>query len=190
MRPQYLLAALTLLAVAVPHVIAAQESAGGLVPTATISAGEPERTLRAFFEGSYDVVQESWGYPSSEASTVQCSSDHTMQVDGFVLVVDVACEDGTEFMGLHSYDRGRGMYFNPGFSNGAGYVGGVFAEFSADGLSYVSRGPTPHPVTGETIEMRYAATRSPDGYLFEVFLIFEDGSEFRTLRHSYSRTGG
>jgi len=158
------------------------------MPTASIAAGEPELTLRAFFEGSYDVVQESWSYPSSEASTVRCTSDHTMRVGGFVLVVNVACEDGTEFMGLHSYDRGREMYFNPGFSNGAGYVGGVYADFTADGESYVSRAPTPHPVTGQMIEMRYSATRTSDGYLFEVFLILDDGSEFRTLRHTYSRS--
>ncbi len=57
----------------------AQEATSGVHPSATMEPGEPEQRLREFFEGDYDVRQETWDYPSTgEPKTVSCSSVHSM----------------------------------------------------------------------------------------------------------------
>lgn len=158
-------------------------------PLATMEPGEPEQRLREFFEGDYDFRQETWDYPSAdEPKIVSCNSVHSMGVDGFVLFVRNECQDGTRFLGLHSFDRRVNKYFNPGFSNGGGYVGGMYAEFQSDGSRYVSNAPTTDPLTGEAIQSRYVAELTDDGYVFEYFLVRNDGTEFMTLRHTYTRT--
>ncbi len=172
-----------------PKLSHAQEATSGVIPLATMEPGEPEQRLREFFEGDYDVRQETWDYPSAdEPKIVRCNSVHSMGVDGFVLFVRNECQDGTRFLGLHSFDRRVNKYFNPGFSNGGGYVGGMYAEFQSDGSRYVSNAPTTDPLTGEAIQSRYVAELTDDGYVFEFFLVRNDGTEFMTLRHTYART--
>ncbi len=172
-----------------PKLSHAQEATSGVIPLATMEPGEPEQRLREFFEGDYDVRQETWDYPSAdEPKIVSCNSVHSMGVDGFVLFVRNECQDGTRFLGLHSFDRRVNKYFNPGFSNGGGYVGGMYAEFQSDGSRYVSNAPTTDPLTGEAIQSRYVAELTDDGYVFEYFLVRNDGTEFMTLRHTYIRT--
>ena len=172
-----------------PKLSHAQEATSGVIPLATMEPGEPEQRLREFFEGDYDVRQETWDYPSAdEPKIVRCNSVHSMGVDGFVLFVRNECQDGTRFLGLHSFDRRVNKYFNPGFSNGGGYVGGMYAEFQSDGSRYVSNAPTTDPLTGEAIQSRYVAELNDDGYVFEYFLVRNDGTEFMTLRHTYIRT--
>ena len=172
-----------------PKLSHAQEATSGVIPLATMEPGEPEQRLREFFEGDYDFRQETWDYPSAdEPKIVSCNSVHSMGVDGFVLFVRNECQDGTRFLGLHSFDRRVNKYFNPGFSNGGGYVGGMYAEFQSDGSRYVSNAPTTDPLTGEAIQSRYVAELTDDGYVFEFFLVRNDGTEFMTLRHTYIRT--
>ena len=172
-----------------PKLSHAQEATSGVIPLATMEPGEPEQRLREFFEGDYDFRQETWDYPSAdEPKIVSCNSVHSMGVDGFVLFVRNECEDGTRFLGLHSFDRRVNKYFNPGFSNGGGYVGGMYAEFQSDGSRYVSNAPTTDPVTGEAIQSRYVCESTAEGYVFEFFLVRNDGTEFLTLRHTYTRT--
>ncbi len=172
-----------------PKLSHAQEATSGVIPLATMEPGEPEQRLREFFEGDYDFRQETWDYPSAdEPKIVRCNSVHSMGVDGFVLFVRNECQDGTRFLGLHSFDRRVNKYFNPGFSNGGGYVGGMYAEFQSDGSRYVSNAPTTDPLTGEAIQSRYVAELTDDGYVFEYFLVRNDGTEFMTLRHTYIRT--
>ncbi len=130
-----------------PKLSHAQEATSGVIPLATMEPGEPEQRLREFFEGDYDFRQETWDYPSAdEPKIVSCNSVHSMGVDGFVLFVRNECQDGTRFLGLHSFDRRVNKYFNPGFSNGGGYVGGMYAEFQSDGSRYVSNAPTTAPM--------------------------------------------
>ena len=168
-----------------PH---AQEATSGVVPTVTMEPGEPEQRLREFFVGDYDALRETWDYPSSrEPITVSCTSVHSMEVQGFVLFVRVECEDGTDFLGLHSFDRRVHKYTNAGFSNGGGYIGSVYAEFQGDGSRYVGNAPTTDPVTGEAIRSRYACEPTDDGYIFESFLVRSDGEEVLTRRETYTR---
>ena len=172
-----------------PRLSEAQEATSGVIPSAALEPGEPEQRLREFFEGEYEVRQESWNYPSTgEPKIVRCRSVHSMGVDGFVLFVRNDCEDGTRFLGLHSFDRRMNKYFNPGFSNGGGYVGGMYAEFQENGTRYVSKAPTTDPVTGESIQSRYVCESTDEGYVFEFFLVRNDGTEFLTVRHTYTRT--
>ncbi len=172
-----------------PKLSHAQEATSEAIPLATMEPGEPEQRLREFFEGDYDFRQETWDYPSAdEPKIVSCNSVHSMGVDGFVLFVRNECQDGTRFLGLHSFNRRVNKYFNPGFSNGGGYVGGMYAEFQSDGSRYVSNAPTTDPLTGEAIQSRYVAELTDDGYVFEYFLVRNDGTEFMTLRHTYIRT--
>jgi len=168
---------------------AAQDMTTGLLPATAIEPGEPEKRLKEFFEGTYDLVRETWKYPSKgKPTTVHCSSTHSMEVGGFVLFVRESCADGTEFLGLHAFDRQKQMYINPGFSNGGGYIGAAYARFVDEGDRYVM-GPAPtfDPVTGEEIQSRYVCEKTEDGYIFESFLIRRDGTEFLTRRHTYTR---
>lgn len=110
-----------------------------------------------------------------------------MDVDGFVLLVRVECEDGTNFLGLRSFDRKVNKYINAGFSNGGGYVGSVYAEFQDDAKRYVSGASTTDPVTGEAIRSRDTCEPTDEGYVFESFLIRSDGKEVLTRRETYTR---
>lgn len=168
---------------------AAQDMTTGLLPATAIEPGEPEERLKEFFEGTYDLVRETWEYPrKGKPKTVHCSSPHSMDVGGFVLFVRESCADGSEFLGIHAFDRQERMYINPGFSNGGGYIGGAYARFDDEGDRYVmDPTPTLDPATGEEIQSRYVAEKTERGYVFEFFLIRKDGTEFLTRRHTYTR---
>ena len=176
-------------ALGLPESSLAQEATAGIVPTATMEPGEPEQRLREFFEGDYHVLRETWDYPSKGApKTVRCTSTHSMEVGGFVLFVRETCDDGTEFLGLHSFDRKVNKYINPGFSNGSGYVGSVYAEFQGDGTQYVGSAPTTDPRAGDALRSRFVCELNDNGYVFESFLIRADGTEFLERRETYTRT--
>ena len=120
--------------------------------------------------------------------TVRCTSTHKMEVDGFVLFVRNDCQDGTKFVGVHSFDRKAGKYIVPGFSNAGGYVGSVYFEFEDGGKRYVGTGSGTDPMTGEAIGSKGVAEPTDEGYVFQLFLVRSDGTEVLLRRETYTRT--
>ncbi len=144
-----------------------------------------------FFAGDWEVKSTMWTMPGMPPSGGGGTGGAEMILGGrFVMMRFKGTMMGQPFEGLQivGYDNINQKYVTFWIDNSSTAFFLMTGTRDPDTKIFNDGGLWPDPLTGGTSKVR-ASTRvlGPDEYLYEMFMVMPDGSEFKSLENMYSR---
>ncbi len=147
-----------------------------------------------YFAGNWDVTTTGWMMPGGPASKSQGTIQGELILGGRFLVLKFLGTmfnqpfEGVQILGFDNLQQKYVTFWIDNTSTAFFLLAGMRDEANQ---TLADSGLWPDPMTGDTVKVRTTTkVLGPDEFLYEMFMVGQDGSEFKSLEYRAQRKKG